>query len=121
MALTANDTPPRAPSPLITPASIKNCARIVSRRAPTTFLTPISRVRSVTDTSITFMMPIPLTSNAMNATARSVSVSTAEIFWAAARRPVRFSTWYRASRRCRLRRTSAKSRVTLATASALDA
>src|SRR5437762_6302769 len=41
MAATAIVTPPRAPNPLITPASIRNWARIARRRAPTTFLTPI--------------------------------------------------------------------------------
>jgi hypothetical protein len=34
-------------------------------------LTPISRVRSVTDTSITFMMPMPPTSRETDATAIS--------------------------------------------------
>ncbi|VTQ60405.1 Uncharacterised protein [Stenotrophomonas maltophilia] len=34
------------------------------RRAPTAMRTPISRVRSVTDTSMMFITPIPPTTNA---------------------------------------------------------
>ena len=40
-------------------ASNKNCRRMSRRRAPTANRTPISRVRSVTDTSMMFRMPMP--------------------------------------------------------------
>ena len=44
------------------------------RRAPSAFLMPISRVRSVTDTSITFITPIPATTSEMLAMPASMSV-----------------------------------------------
>ena len=40
-------------------ASSKNCVRMCRRLAPSAFLTPISRVRSVTDTSMMFITPTP--------------------------------------------------------------
>ena len=46
-------------------ASIKNWSRMWRRRAPTAIRKPISRVRSVTDTSMMFMMPMPPTSSEM--------------------------------------------------------
>ena len=42
-------------------ASIKNCTRMSAARAPTAMRMPISRVRSVTLTSMMFMMPMPPT------------------------------------------------------------
>ncbi len=42
-------------------ASTRNCARMLRGLAPTAMRTPISRVRSVTDTSMMFMMPMPPT------------------------------------------------------------
>ena len=44
-------------------ASIRNWARMSRPRAPTAMRRPISRVRSVTDTSMMFMMPMPPTSS----------------------------------------------------------
>ena len=41
---------------------------MASSVAPTATRTPISRVRSVTETSITFMMPIPPTRSEIDAT-----------------------------------------------------
>ena len=38
-----------------------------ARRAPSAFLMPISRVRSVTDTSMTFITPMPATTSEMPA------------------------------------------------------
>src|ERR1017187_8897060 len=56
-----NATPkPIAPlSNAIIRASTKNCRRIVPAGAPIAFRTPISRVRSRTATSITFITPMP--------------------------------------------------------------
>ena len=47
-------------------------------RAPTAMRSPISRVRSVTDTSMMFMMPMPPTSSETEAMAASSRVSTFE-------------------------------------------
>ena len=62
-----------APQPIITPiippviliriASIRNWLRISIPRAPTDIRSPISRVRSVTDTYIIFIIPIPPTTS----------------------------------------------------------
>jgi len=43
--------------------SVKNCRRISDFRAPNAFRKPISRVRSVTVTSIMFIIPIPPTNS----------------------------------------------------------
>ena len=45
-------------------ASIKNCSRIVRRRAPSALRVPISRVRSRTLTNVMFMIPMAPTNNA---------------------------------------------------------
>ena len=45
------------------------------RRAPTAILRPISRVRSVTETSMMFMMPMPPTTSEIAAVAASSQVS----------------------------------------------
>ena len=52
--------PPRLVS---TAASVKNCASIQFFLAPIAFFKPISLVRSVTDTSMIFITPIPPTNN----------------------------------------------------------
>ena len=44
-------------------ASMRNCRRISASRAPTARRMPISRVRSVTLTSMMFMMPMPPTTS----------------------------------------------------------
>ena len=59
-----------------TTASIRNCERISVRCAPMAFLMPISRVRSVTDTSMIFMMPMPPTSSDIAAIPESSIVMT---------------------------------------------
>ncbi len=41
--------------------STRNCRRMSRRRAPSALRTPISRIRSVTDTSMMFMTTIPPT------------------------------------------------------------
>ena len=61
-------TPPMSDS---VTASIRNWSRMSRRRAPTAMRSPISRVRSVTDTSMMFMMPMPPTSSETEAIAAS--------------------------------------------------
>ncbi len=53
--------------------SIKNCIRMSEAFAPIAIRIPISFVRSVTETSIMFIMPIPPTSNETEAIAPSRS------------------------------------------------
>gem|GEM_PF-2405311 len=45
--------------------SIRNCVRMSERRAPIALRMPISRVRSATETSMMFMIPMPPTSREM--------------------------------------------------------
>ena len=47
--------------------SIKNCRRMSLWRAPSDLRRPISRVRSVTETSMMFMMTMPPTTSEMEA------------------------------------------------------
>ena len=73
--------------PQITAASIRNWVMILLRSAPMAFRIPISLVRSVTVTSMMFMMPMPPTSREMPAMAPSTrdcirlafSISSAEL------------------------------------------
>ena len=53
--------PAMPPVTLRSTASARNCSSTCSRRAPIAMRRPISRVRSVTDTSRMFMMPMPPT------------------------------------------------------------
>ena len=70
-------TPARMPAvppvALKSTASARNCSSTCPRRAPIALRMPISRVRSVTDTSRMFMMPIPPTRSEIEATAASNS------------------------------------------------
>ncbi len=61
------------------------------RRAPTALRRPISRVRSVTLTSITFMMPIPPTRSEMPTIPESTAVATRLMLLNASR----ISSWVR--------------------------
>src|SRR6185436_19114122 len=54
-------TPMAPPIAASASASMRNCARMSAGCAPTAMRMPISRVRSVTDTSMMFMTPIPPT------------------------------------------------------------
>ncbi len=54
-------TPMKPPTAHRVIASIVNCSRIVRLVAPMALRTPISRVRSVTETSMMFMTPTPPT------------------------------------------------------------
>ena len=59
---------PRIPPMLVsTAASVRNCQRIRLCCAPMAIFRPISRVRSVTDTSMMFMTPMPPTTREMAA------------------------------------------------------
>ena len=60
-------------------------------RAPMAMRMPISRVRSVTDTSMMFMMPMPPTSSEIEAMAASSSVITCVVLVAASA----ISVWLR--------------------------
>ncbi len=70
-------TPTPAPTPMSPPAtdsesaSTRNCVKMWCGSAPTAMRMPISRVRSVTLTSMMFMMPIPPTSSDTAATLAS--------------------------------------------------
>ena len=57
-------------------ASTRNCRRTSPSVAPTAMRTPISRVRSVTDTSIMFIIPMPPTTSDTAATEPSRIVIT---------------------------------------------
>ena len=60
--------PASPPSSDSTIASSRNWRTMSSRRAPIAFRKPISRVRSVTLTSMMFMMPMPAASSAITLT-----------------------------------------------------
>src|SRR5439155_16116124 len=62
-------TPTMPPRPDSSTASTRNCRKMSRDRAPTAMRMPISRVRSVTETSMMFMMPTPPTSSEMPAMA----------------------------------------------------
>ena len=62
-------TPP--PIRQSTTASTRNCRKMLAARAPTAIRRPISRVRSVTETSMMFMMPTPPTTSEIRATHNS--------------------------------------------------
>ena len=63
----------------MTIASVKNCTRMSPRLAPTALRRPTSRVRSVTLTSMMFMMPMPPTSSEMAAMLPSKVVKVLEV------------------------------------------
>ena len=66
--------PTRPPQQLSATASTRNCSSTSRRLAPTARRSPISRVRSLTETSITFMIPIPPTTSEIAAIAASSAV-----------------------------------------------
>ena len=65
----------RPPKSEMVTASMRNCTRMSDFLAPTALRTPISRVRSVTETNMMFMMPMPPTSNAMLTTPATTLVN----------------------------------------------
>src|SRR5712692_3032714 len=80
-------TPQAPPTTAMVADSIRNCMRMSARRAPMDFRRPISLVRSLTETSMMFMITIPPTSISllvggiviMNIMLVSVSERTREI------------------------------------------
>ena len=92
------------PARLMRIASARNCNRTSLRDAPTAIRTPISRVRSVTVTSMMFMIPMPEIISAIADTRISTSCRMTPISSAVFRMAVRFSTWYLAPGRWRLSR-----------------
>ena len=58
-------TPMSPPRLVSTAASVRNCHKMRLFLAPMAFFRPISRVRSVTDTSMMFITPMPPTSREM--------------------------------------------------------
>ena len=68
------------PSPDKVIASIKNWFLISEGLAPTAFLSPISLVHSVTDTSIIFMIPMPPTTKDIAAIPPRAKVNT-PVIW----------------------------------------
>ena len=78
-------TPHPASTPIIPPrrlrvmASMRNWSLMATGCAPTAMRMPISRVRSVTLTSMMFMMPMPPTTSDMPAIAPSSSVMICEM------------------------------------------
>jgi hypothetical protein len=73
-------------------ASIRNCHKISLRRAPIAMRMPISRVRSVTDTSMMFMMPMPPTTKEIAAIAPSSILMTRVVEASASAIAVRLRT-----------------------------
>ncbi len=67
----ASTIPTKPPNEESTTASTRNCMSTSFSRAPIARRMPISRVRSVTDTSMMFMIPIPPTRRLTAATALS--------------------------------------------------
>ena len=61
--------PSMPPSAGVVAASVTNRPRMTRSLAPSALRMPISRVRSVTDTIMMFMMPMPPTSSEMAAMA----------------------------------------------------
>src|SRR3989441_6485540 len=73
-------TPSTPPAAVRVIASRVNCSRMSRLRAPIAFRTPISRVRSVTATSIIFITPTPPTIKPTLDTA-NMKINTAPVTW----------------------------------------
>ena len=70
----ANAMPKMPPMKHTITASIKNCCMMSDCRAPTAMRTPISWVRSVTETSMMFITPMPPTMSEITAIIETNSV-----------------------------------------------
>ena len=68
--------PSTPPSAEVTAASITNCSMMYRSFAPSALRMPISRVRSVTETNMMFMMPMPPTTSEMAAMPARTPMST---------------------------------------------
>ena len=73
-ATTPRMIPATPPASEMATASARNCRMTSRARAPTARRRPISRVRSVTESSVMFMMPMPPTTSDTAATAASSHV-----------------------------------------------
>ena len=62
-----------------TVASVRNCRRMIRGVAPSALRRPISRIRSVTETSMMFMTPMPPTSSEIAAMPPSRTVRVREV------------------------------------------
>ena len=82
-------TPMMPPPKVRNTASVTNWATMSRRLAPMACRMPISRVRSVTETSMMFMIPMPPTSREMPAT---VPRNTTRV-WLASSKVSRISCW----------------------------
>src|SRR6266571_3940819 len=90
--------PAAPPTRLSAVSSTRNWNRMCPLRAPTASRTPISRVRSVTETSMMFMMPMPPTRSDTEATLRRRFIITTLAFFEASAislrsRTVKSSSW----------------------------
>ena len=111
--------PMKPPTLASTTASVRNWKRMSRLRPPTAMRMPISRVRSVTDTSMTLAIPMPPTISEMAATASSNVVIVSAFCLAASS----ISTWFRmwksgsawSERRWRWRSNAVTSRTASAT------
>ena len=95
--------PMQPPIALNVTASIRNCTRMSAARAPTAMRMPISRVRSVTLTSMMFMMPMPPTTSETAATPASKKPIAREVAVTACIN----SNWLRTVKSCSLLRCRA--------------
>ncbi len=77
----ARRIPMKPPKTLSRIDSVRNWTRISRLRAPMALRRPISRVRSVTETSMIFIMPIPPTSSEIAAIPPRKRVSTPRMDW----------------------------------------
>ena len=90
-ALIPINTPNKPPAILIAIASIRNCSKISIPLAPTDILNPISLVRSVTDTSMIFIIPMPPITSDMPAMTASKTVNN----WLVELKALISSAWVR--------------------------
>ena len=78
-AATPMPMPMEPPRRLIKMDSMRNCKRMSRPRAPMAMRSPISLVRSVTETYMMFMIPIPPTNKLIPAMAVRTSESMSEV------------------------------------------
>ena len=89
---TPQATPKRPPMTPMTTDSMRNCIMMFWKVAPKALRMPISRVRSVTDTIMMLMMPIPPTTREMAAMLPKNRVSMVVVWVIVSMRLVRLRT-----------------------------
>ena len=82
---TPSTMPTIPPTAVSDPVSTRNCATMCRRVAPSARRMPISRVRSVTEASMMFMIPMPPTSRLIAAMEMSTMFHTSAVFLAFSR------------------------------------